>query len=158
MKKILCFLIVLTGILLIGCNNQFSINDYFSEITKIYFEGQSDNIFASICVGERENPYIIDGKHNPTCDFSLITLKFNSQIVENSIFVVLTINDNVNNIKLDLNPANNSYMTDLGYLLKKDDKITIEYQNNIVLLSNISENFQKKLGILTMLCTLPCPT
>lgn len=142
MKKLLIpiFLIIISCTM-IGCQKKIKLEDNFSEITKIYFQATGEKSIGSICVGQREEPYCIDGSHSKNCDFSLITLKFNEFLNENSINVNLKINDVTSNFELELNPINNTYMGDLGYLLKESDVIVISYKDFLFSFENITDTF-----------------
>ena len=146
MKKILVFFVTMVLSIFIftgaGCKKS-DIRDNVSEITKEYFQGVNEEgkIVGSISVGQRENPYIIDGIHQSLCDFSLITLKIES-IHEEEIEVKLYINNNESSLKLYFHPVNYHYMNDLGYNLNENDEIKIEYNNQIFSFSNISKIFK----------------
>lgn len=142
MKKLsVIFMILLIPTLLLGCQKVVTLEDSMSEITKIYFTAETENVSGNISVGQREEVYVVDGKHTSTCDFSLIALKFDELLASNSIEVDLRINDSTDKLVLDLNPANHYYMADLGYLLKGEDNISICFQDNILNFENKSKNF-----------------
>lgn len=129
MKKILLTLtILLMPILMFGCQKTITLEDSMSEITKIYFTAENNDIIANISVGEREEDYIIDGKHTKNVDFSLIAIKFNNLLAENMIEAEIIINNVSTKIQLDLNPANHYYMADLGYALNGNDQIQFNYK------------------------------
>ena len=138
------FLIALCPAFLVGCNQSSDIEDNMSEITKIYYQGGDANndVRASISVGQREkDPYIIDGYQNGTCDFSLIAVNFNKQLEEETIETSLTINGDVQNFTMYLNPVNHFYMADLGYALGENDTISLAYQEFNIDFYNISKDF-----------------
>lgn len=138
MKKILLSLtILLIPILMFGCQKTITLEDSMSEITKIYFTAENQDVTANISVGEREEDYIIDGKHTKNCDFSLIALKFDNLLAENVIEVELKINNVSSTIQLELNPANHFYMADLGYALKETDQIQLNYNENHLTFSQV---------------------
>ncbi|MBQ8792718.1 MAG: hypothetical protein IJZ62_03810 [Clostridia bacterium] len=133
------FLICLT---FTGCFEGNNIYSLMSEQAKIYFSGEGEGVKANIAVGKRENPYIMDGVHNELVDFSLITVSVNSGMAEENLQISLSINGQVSNILLELNPLNMSYMADLGYALNGDDEITITVEGKSFELINIGENFE----------------
>lgn len=142
MKKIFITLLVLIfPLIMVGCQKSVTLENSMSEITRIYFSAENDGVKANISVGEREEDYIIDGKHTKNCDFSLIAIKFESLLAENQIEVDLIINNTLSSLVLDLNPANHFYMTDLGYALKETDNIVITYKNFNLSFENVSEGF-----------------
>lgn len=142
MKKILLsFLLLSLPVLLLGCQNASKLEDNISEITKTYFIAETQGAKASISVGEREEDYVIDGKHTKNVDFSLIAIKFDELLPNNQITVNFTVNDVVSEVILDLNPANHYYMTDLGYPLDEEDNIVIYYNNFALNFKNQSKTF-----------------
>ena len=141
MRKVLLSFIFVLPFLLIACSKQTTLQQSMSEITKIYFSAQGDGVKGNISVGEREENYLIDGYHTENCEFSLIALQFEKLLPQNQIEVNLKINDESSKIVLDINPANNFYMTDLGYSLKESDKIVISFENFVLNFENVSESF-----------------
>ena len=156
MKKFKILLVVtLLGVLfvLVGCGTN-KVTDNISEITYVYYQGideQDKNVNASISVGQREEPYIMDGKHGTNLDFSLINVNFGRVLEEDSIEVELIINDNIEKIILEFNPLSNSYMTDLGYSIGSNENVQIKYQNYKINFKNVSDlfkvNYEKALEI-----------
>lgn len=143
MKKIfVVFAILLSSLVMFSCGNKDLVMDNMSEITKTYFEGQDENnnIKVSISVGQRENPYIIDGFHQKTCDFSLVVLTLDN-VSGNEITASIEINEIIQDINLYFDPRNNTYITDLGYALDEEDKVCIIYGDHKISLDNISKNF-----------------
>lgn len=147
MKKFsLLLIILLCPIVLFGCTlGSSKIEDYMSELTKVYFKGTDvnhPNIRASISVGTRETPYKIDGIHQKTCDFSLISINFNEIFDEETIKASITINEESKEIELYYNPINSSYMNDLGYALNDTDTITLIYNDYNITFTNITKDFK----------------
>ena len=147
MKKFsLLLIILLCPIVLFGCTlGSSKIEDYMSELTKVYFKGtdvEHPNIRASISVGTRETPYKIDGIHQKTCDFSLISINFNENFDAETIKASITINEESKEIELYYNPINSSYMNDLGYALNDTDTITLIYNDYNITFTNITKDFK----------------
>ena len=147
MKKFsLLLIILLCPIVLFGCTlGSSKIEDYMSELTKVYFKGTDvdhPNIRASISVGTRETPYKIDGIHQKTCDFSLISINFNEIFDEETIKASITINEEIKELELYYNPINSSYMNDLGYALNDTDTITLIYNDYNITFTNITKDFK----------------
>ena len=147
MKKFsLLLIILLCPIVLFGCTlGSSKIEDYMSELTKVFFKGTDvdhPNIRASISVGTRETPYKIDGIHQKTCDFSLISINFNEIFDEETIKASITINEESKEIELYYNPINSSYMNDLGYALNDTDTITLIYNDYNITFTNITKDFK----------------
>lgn len=137
-----CVMFALAPVMIVGCSSSSaSIEDNMSEQTNIYFSAKSGDHRASISVGTRENPYIIDGYSQECCDFSLINVTFNSLLNDNIIAGKLTVNDKESDITLDLNPITHSYMADLGYRLNGDDNVKLVYDGIEFDFSNISKDF-----------------
>lgn len=144
MKKIFVFLLItICSVLLFGCQPKSNINDYFSEITRVYYNGTSSDgkMSGSISVGEREEPYIVDGKHNKLCDFSLLVLSFRFRIDANEISVNFQSGANEKTVTLEFNPLNNTYMTDLGYALEEGQTYSINYENYSFIFEKVNDGF-----------------
>ncbi len=142
MKKIVVLLLIsLATLTFVGCQKEVNIRQCNSEITKTYFVGKSEGLRGSISVGQREKEYIVDGKHTPTCDFSLICLKFEQQLAEQIISVRVSVNGNVSICAFEFNPANHYYMYDLGYCLNDSDTVLLLYENYQLSFTNESDNF-----------------
>lgn len=145
MKKIVfCLTILSVAFMLSGCIKQeekVDVADNMSEITNIYFAGRNGGDRASISIGEREEPYILDGVHQPTCEFSLIVLMLENQQDEDFLTATLSVNGEEKSIEMEYNPIAHAFMYDLGYNLKDKDDIKLTYGNKIISFSNESENF-----------------
>lgn len=143
MKKIsLILMILLAPVLMFGCQKASSLKENMSEITNIYLIAQNDDVKANISVGEREEFYIVDGNKTKNVDFSLISIKFNKLLPENQIEVSLKVNDVYQNVLLELNPANNYYMADLGYALQESDMVSLSFKDFVLEFENVSKNFE----------------
>lgn len=143
MKKIFfCATLLLLPLLFAGCNGQtVGVEESMSEITNIYFQGFNGDDRASISVGLREEPYILDGIHGQDCQFSLIVLSVADNKEENVLNATLTINGEEREVELEFNPLANAYMQDLGYNLQADDEVSLTYGNKIIKFSNVSQDF-----------------
>ena len=145
MKRILTFAIILVSMIsMFGCNQKIDINDQFSEITRVYYNGQSmdGQMSASISVGEREEYYIIDGKHTENCDFSLIVIRFHFLIEETEINIDFFTNYEKTNVTLEYNPLNSTYIADLGYAIDDGKEYSIKYQENSLHFVKASSSFK----------------
>jgi len=143
-KVVLTVLVVLSVFILFGCSKKDNLQDNFSEITYFYFNGISNDkqMSASISVGEREDPYIIDGIHGNVCDFSLIVVRFNFPINENSITIDFYSEKDKKSIVLEYNPLNSTYMADLGYAIKEGKNYSMKYKNNTIDFIEESKSFK----------------
>lgn len=130
MKKycLLVFVFVLT-FPLFACEMRLDLKDYMSEITQSYFSAENEFVDGSICVGEREKNYIIDGKSGENTPFSLVSLAFKQKVEDSQIVVELSVNDEKSELVLYYNPATGVFINDLGYALNDDDIIKIEYES-----------------------------
>jgi len=142
MKKFLLFMLVpLVALTLAGCQKKVEIKDALSEVTKVYYQASNEELSASICAGDREEKYVIDGKHGKTCEFTLISIKFNDQQNVNSMGLDFVIDGVETKVVLELNPANHMYMADLGYALKDESEISLAYNGKTLTFENVSKNF-----------------
>ena len=144
-KKILMILSSLAVVLFLftGCND-LSINNCISEITFTYFKGQdssSSSVYASISVGEREEPYKMDGKHRKNVDFALINLILDD-VSQNEVMATIDIDGTASEIMLEFNPRTSSYMADLGYAISGDSVVNLKVDNYSIDFSNISKDFK----------------
>lgn len=145
MKKIYlgCLLLILP-LICFGCQKAEVnvVRDNMSEMTNLYFMGANNTDRASISVGFRENPYMLDGIHQNTCDFSLIILNLQSQRTENTLNATISVNGKNTAIVMDLHPISHAYMYDLGYQLKAEDSISLSYDGTVLQLYNASKDFK----------------
>lgn len=144
-KKILMMLSSLAVVLFLftGCND-LSINNCISEITFTYFKGQdssSSSVYASISVGEREEPYKMDGKHRKNVDFALINLILDD-VSQNKVMATIDIDGTASEVVLEFNPRTSSYMADLGYAISGDSVVNLKVDNYSIDFSNISKDFK----------------
>ncbi len=144
MKKFAFLLIILCLPLLNGCqtSTQNLVKNNMSEITEDYYLFENQDFSLSVSVGRRENPYLIDGIHHDTVDFSLITLKDkNLALTAKEIECKVFINNLESKIILEYNPIANAYMGDLGFAIKKDQNLEFEINNFKFSCPLISQNF-----------------
>ena len=142
MKKIFAFALLLLPLMLVGCvEKKFKLDDYMSEITTTYFQGQGQGVDASVSVGRREIDYKVDGKHGQTCDFSLVEVKFANIREEGLLQVELIIDGQSQDFTLELNPVNHIYMGDLGYAISADSSVAIVVGEKKIELENLTNNF-----------------
>ena len=142
MKKLWIFaMILIYGIVLVGCSSKKDFRGCLSEVTKVYYQGVAGQVEGSISVGQREEPYKIDGKSQKLEDFSLFILDFNQQMEDETIDVKLSVNGVESDFQLFLNPVNHYYMNDLGYSLGQDDEVILTYQDIVVNFYNVSDSF-----------------
>lgn len=142
MKKLWIFaMILICGIVLVGCSSKKDFRGCLSEVTKVYYQGVAGQVEGSISIGQREEPYKIDGKSQKLEDFSLFILDFNQQMEDETIDVKLSVNGVESDFQLFLNPVNHYYMNDLGYSLEQNDEVILTYQDIVVNFYNVSDSF-----------------
>ena len=138
MKKVFVMLLFLPMILM-GCGNRDNVRENMSEITDIYFVGECNGDYASISVGQREEPYIKDGYSQKKCDFALVCLNVSTQYENMRMSAVIKINEEKHNILLEM--VGGSYMFDLERTLKSEDKISLIYGERTIDFVNKSGEF-----------------
>lgn len=144
MKKICFLLIILCLPLLNGCQNSLQnlVKNNMSEITEDYYFFENQDFSLSVSVGERENPYLIDGIHHATVDFSLIILKDkNLSLTSNTLACKVFIDKVESEIILEYNPISNAYMADLGYTINKGEELEFEIKGARFACPLISQDF-----------------
>ena len=95
MKKIIYFIMLLASTLFLtacGGTPLELCKQNLSEVRYNVFAGNTDNYTATFMSGKRENPYVVNGKHEKVVDFGLLTVTFtgDSPLTAN---YVLTINE-----------------------------------------------------------------
>lgn len=139
MKKILvAFLLLFSLASLSGCDKT---KNLMSEQTRIVFAGEGENGGCLICVGEREDPYIVDGEHGQNTGFSLIVFEPFFEVVDSGINLSLEIDGKQQDVLMELNPINMTFVADLGYCLAENCNINISYQSETISMKNISSQF-----------------
>lgn len=89
--RVLSVLVLLLSITTIffGCSKK---ENKGSEISVSYVEqelyiGRQDDVILEIAIGKSENPFVIDGTANPTCDFARIDLKAKNKLTSCSFVI-----------------------------------------------------------------------
>lgn len=131
-KKLTIFVMIIFTFVMIGCKAKIDIYEKLSEITTIYFVGDTTSANASISVGERERDYVIDGKSGERTDFSLVVVRFFKQPNQEQVETLIKVNGEEKPLVLYFNPMSNVYMNDLGYALEDNDEITLSYQDIVI--------------------------
>ncbi|MBE7073686.1 MAG: hypothetical protein E7379_01140 [Clostridiales bacterium] len=139
MKQIIVLLIVISSILLTGCNGN-NIHSVISERTTDYYYGEMENVKVSLAVGQREEPYVLDGKHGAMVDFSLLAIDTGKSYSHATIDAMVSFGGSIMEVSLELNPLNMTYMADLGKILWSES-VCVEVENQEVNLRKISDDF-----------------
>ena len=152
MRKILCFIaIILSGIMLVGCGNvkQDKVNlvSHFIEIRKNLFVGEDANYYVTLCTGQREQDYALDGTVNKLIPFGIVTIaRFDNKILnQDSYQFTLVVNgENLTGL-LEKSPYDNTYSADIEQAIADDAQImlqlVIDGANFSKELTNISSTF-----------------
>ena len=141
MKKLMLIVFLfLSAFIWTGCYNADA-GEFMSEHTKIVFAGEGAVGQCLISVGEREDPYIVDGIHTTNTGFSLVVFKPSVSLQVSDIDVVLVVDGESNQMLLELNPVNMTYIGDLGYSLGEDSDLSVIFQNETIVMSDVSKNF-----------------
>ena len=143
-KLFLLLTIFVVAVSLVGCGNSTYelVRKNMSEITRVYFYGESDDFCCSISSGEREKIYMMDGKISENVDFALISLSVAKQTTDKIIKINLSINGDQTVEELEINPLNSQYMLDLEQKFDGTEKITIEFDGQQLDLTAISNDFE----------------
>lgn len=113
-----------------------------SEKTEIYFFGETEEFYATLSCGEREDPYLVNGKSEKCVKFGLLTINFFGERVGNVVAVKFFVDDVMQTLEAELNQFNNTYMIDLGKTFSGDEEIFVEYDDEKFQLENLSKDFR----------------
>lgn len=152
MKKFLCVLsIILCGVLFVGCGgnkkNETNFTNHLIEVRNNLFAGEDEIFYATICTGEREKDYALDGTVNQLVPFGIVTLARLDNEALNSDEYSFTLVVNGENItgKLDKSPYDNTYSADIEQVIADDAKVSLQVvvdgNNFNQPLTNVSSTF-----------------
>lgn len=151
MKKILCILAVLCCVVgLTACGgkkNEIDFNEHLIEIRNNIFAGQDESFYATVCTGEREQDYALDGVINELVPFGIVTMsRFdNERLNADSYPFTLVINGESVNGSLEKSPYDNTYSADIEQVIADDAEVVLQVVVDGVsfnqTLSNISKDF-----------------
>ena len=151
MKKVLIILsIVLCGIMFVGCGsskNETNFNNHLIEVRNNLFAGQDEILFATICTGQREQDYALDGVVNELVPFGIVTVARldNEMLNKDEYDFTLTVNgENISGV-LEKSPYDNTYSADIEQTIPNDAEISlsmivdgVNFNQN---LANVSSTF-----------------
>lgn len=152
MKKILCVLsIIFCGVLFVGCGsskkNETNFNSHLIEIRNNLFAGQGETFYATLCTGEREQEYALDGVVNELVPFGIVTfarLDNESLNNDNYMFTLIVNGENITG-SLEKSPYDNTYSADIEQTIADEAEITLELvvdgTNVSQTLTNVSNDF-----------------
>lgn len=152
MKKVLIILSVLIcGIALVGCGNnsknETNFNNHLIEVRNNLFAGQDQIYYATVCTGEREEDYALDGVVNNLVPFGIVTISRLDNEMLNMDEYQFTLVVNGENISgtVEKSPYDNTYSADIEKIIPNDAEITLELNidgNTFSQpLTNVSETF-----------------
>ena len=143
MKKVLLSLGVLPVVLLFsGCSKSQVelVKENMSEITYTYFYGKCDEFEISLSSGEREEPYVYNGKNEQMYDFGLVVAKLKTDKEKESM--IFSINGDATSEVLEYNMVTGTYMLDLERSFDEGDLISVKYGNTQITLDCLSKEFK----------------
>ena len=105
-------------------NQESIVKNSLSEYRKNLFVGLGSNFTVTFTSGEREDPYIMDGKKNTLQDFGVLTLKFNS-LPANLPQFELKVNANTFVGTLEKNPYDNTFAYDICSQVEDIDSLSL---------------------------------
>ena len=115
MKKFCFFILVLIfTCLFVGCGLKKQMETCISEKDELLFSGEDENFFVTLCIGKRENPYVVNGESSQLIDFAVLTAykKGNNQ-VKNDVSFELNVSGQSKSGKFEVNPFDGSFVVDL---------------------------------------------
>ena len=152
MKKFLCILsIALCGILFVGCGgsaqSQIDFSNHLIEIRNNLFAGQDETFYTTVCTGEREQEYALDGVVNEMVPFGIVTIARldNEMLKKDQYPFTLVINGENVTGSLEKSPYDNTYSADIEQVIADDAEVSIQLALDGVnvnqSLTNVSSTF-----------------
>jgi len=153
MKKIICVLsIALCGILFVGCNGkkqaETNFNNHLIEIRNNLFAGQDEIYYATVCTGEREQDYALDGVIGELVPFGIVTLaRLDNEMLrlDEYPFTLIVNGENITGC-LEKSPYDNTYSADIEQVIANDAEINLQLvvdgTNFNQTLANVSSTFE----------------
>lgn len=136
-------LLVVMGFVFAGCakDDASLMKNNMAELTKSYFYGESETVYASLSVGQREENYVLDGCCSDVVDFALLVVSFENEVTTNTVEANVKTDDKIVAVQLEKNETNGKYMFDLEKSVSADAKIELQVQGQVVFLQAISNEF-----------------
>ena len=152
MKKILLILtLALSMAAFVGCGsakkNETNFNNHLIEIRNNLFAGENETYYATICTGEREQDYALDGVVGDLVPFGIVTLARldNERLREDEYPFTLIVNGENVVGSLEKSPYDNTYSADIEQVIADDAeielKVVIDGNNVSQTLTNVSSSF-----------------
>lgn len=142
-KLIVAFSLVFILFGVAGCGKTINnhVEENMSEITKDFYFGENDSVYATLSVGERESSYLYNGQSTESVDFALLTLTFKNGSSLNTVEVVLNDGTNSYDVELMSDDMSVDFMADIVNLFSFGEAFTLSYNNENVELTRISDEF-----------------
>lgn len=142
-KLIVAFSLVFILFGVAGCGKTINnhVEENMSEITKDFYFGENDSVYATLSVGERESSYLYNGQSTESVDFALLTLTFKNGSSLNTVEVVLNDGANSYDVELMSDDMSVDFMADIVNLFSFGEAFTLTYNNENVELTRISDEF-----------------
>ena len=142
-KLIVVFSLVFILFGVAGCGKTINnhVEENMSEITKDFYFGENDSVYATLSVGERESSYLYNGQSTESVDFALLTLTFKNGSSLNTVEVVLNDGTNSYDVELMSDDMSVDFMADIVNLFSFGEAFTLTYNNENVELTRISDEF-----------------
>lgn len=151
MKKILCILAVMTcGVVFVACGgkkNETNFNNHLIEVRNNLFAVDDGVYYATVCTGEREQDYALDGVINELVPFGIVTLARldNERLNMDEYSFTLVVNGENITGSLEKSPYDNTYSADIEQVIADDAEIVLQVvvdgTNFNQILNNVSSNF-----------------
>ena len=152
MKRFICILsIALCGVLFVGCGvsarSQVDFNNHLIEVRNNLFVGQDETFYATVCTGEREQEYALDGVVGELVPFGIVTIaRLDNEMLkqEQYPFTLVVNGENITG-SLEKSPYDNTYSADIEQVIADDAEVEIQLVidgvNVSQSLANISSSF-----------------
>lgn len=115
MKKF-CFFILffMLSFCFVSCGLKNKVQINVSEMDEVLLSGEDENFFVTLCIGKRENPYIVDGISCELIDFAVLTAhKKGNNISSTDVLFSLNLKNDRKTGVFEVNPFDGSFVVDL---------------------------------------------
>lgn len=154
MKKIICILSVLIcGVLFVGCGNnkanETNFNNHIIELRNNLFVGEDSTYYATVCTGQREREYALDGVVNELVPFGIVTLARldNNRLNQDEYSFTLVVNGENITGSLEKSPYDNTYSADIEQVIEDNAEIVLQVVIDGVNFSQELTNISSTFGI-----------
>lgn len=145
--KVLISLLLFTifsGVFFSACsfNIGTKVKQQMSELSKVLFYGENEEIHVTLTSGYREQPFEYDGISNERVDFCVIDIVFKQANNLDDIDAMIKVNEKTQEITLEKNPFKSSFMNDLQKSVDETDKISLTFNEKEIGLKCKSKDFK----------------